>query len=296
MRRRLAYETWYYLHLYAYLAVLLAFAHQLAVGAQFTDNRAARVAWTGAHLAVAAFLLAFRVGAPLRLALRHRLRVAAVVREAPGVVSVYITGRHLASMHAQAGQFFRWRFLTRGRWWQAHPFSLSSAPNGRFLRLTVKASGDHTRGLTRLRPGVRVLAEGPYGAFTATLRRRRRVLLLAGGVGVAPLRALLETLPARPGEVDLVYRASSPEEVLFPHELTGIANARQAAVHWVLGPRAGRHPAGQLAAGRLRSLVPDLRFREVFVCGPPGMVDVARRELRRAGVPRRRIHAERFDL
>jgi predicted ferric reductase len=95
----------------------------------------------------------------------------------------------------------------------------------------VKASGDHTRVLARLRPGVRVLAEGPYGAFTATLRRRRRVLLLAGGVGVAPSRALLETLPARPGEVDLVYCASTPEEVLFPHELTGIANARQAAVH-----------------------------------------------------------------
>jgi len=296
VRRRLAYETWYYLHLYAYLAVLLAFAHQLAIGAQFTDNRAARVAWTGAHLAVAACLLGFRVGGPLRLALRHRLRVAAVTREAPGIVSVYVTGRDLASLRGEAGQFFRWRFLTHGRWWQAHPFSLSSAPNGRFLRLTVKASGDYTRGLGRLRPGVRVLAEGPYGAFTATLRRRRRVLLLAGGVGVAPLRALLETLPARPGDVDLIYRASTPDEVLFPRELTGIARARQVAVHYVVGPRAGRHPAGQLAAGRLRSLVPDLRSRDVFVCGPPGMVDTARRELRRAGVPRRRIHAERFDL
>jgi len=292
VRRRLAYETWYYLHLYAYLAVLLAFAHQLAVGAQFTGNRAARVAWTGAHLAVAACLLVFRVVGPLRLGLRHRLRVAAVRREAAGVVSVYITGRDLASLRAEAGQFFRWRFLTAGRWWQAHPFSLSTAPNGRFLRLTVRAAGDHSRGLGRLRPGVRVLAEGPYGAFTATLRRRRRVLLLAGGVGVAPLRALLETLPAGPGEVDLIYRASTPQDVVFPHELDGIARARGAAVHYMLGPRGGH----QLAAGRLRSLVPDVRWRDVFVCGPPGMVEMARRELRRAGVPRRHIHAERFDL
>ena len=292
LRRRLAYETWYYLHLYAYLAVLLAFAHQLAVGAQFTGNRAARVAWAGAHLGVAACLLVFRVGGPLRLALRHRLRVAAVTREAPGIVSVYITGRDLASLRAEAGQFFRWRFLTAGRWWQTHPYSLSTAPNGRFLRLTVRAAGDHSRGLGRLRPGARVLAEGPYGAFTATLRRRRRVLLLAGGVGVAPLRALLETLPARPGEVDLIYRASTPEDVVFPHELDGIALARGAGVHYVLGSRGGH----QLAAGKLRSLVPDVRSREVFVCGPPGMVDVARRELRRAGVPRRHIHTERFDL
>jgi len=221
VRRRLAYETWYYLHLYAYLAVLLAFAHQLAVGAQFTDDRIARVAWSGAHLAVAACLLTFRAGGPLRLALRHRMRVAAVRREAPGVVSVYVTGRDLESLRAEAGQFFRWRFLTAGRWWQTHPFSLSAAPNGRFLRLTVKASGDHSGGLGRLRPGVCVLAEGPYGAFTATSRRRRGVLLLAGGVGVAPLRALLEALPAGPGRVDLIYRASTPDEVLFPHELAG---------------------------------------------------------------------------
>jgi ferredoxin-NADP reductase len=296
VRRRLAYETWYYLHLYAYLAVLLAFAHQLAVGAQFTDDRIARVAWSGAHLAVAVCLLTFRVGGPLRLALRHRMRVAAVRREAPGVVSVYVTGRDLESLRAEAGQFFRWRFLTAGRWWQTHPFSLSAAPNGRFLRLTVKASGDHSGGLGRLRPGARVLAEGPCGAFTATSRRRRGVLLLAGGVGVAPLRALLEALPAGPGRVDLIYRASTPDEVLFPHELAGIARARRAIVHYLLGPRVGSHPAGQLAADRLRSLVPDLPGREVFICGPPGMVDVARRELHRAGVPRRRIHAERFDF
>jgi ferredoxin-NADP reductase len=262
VRRRLAYETWYYLHLYAYLAVLLT----------------------------------FRVGGPLRLAFRHRMRVAAVRRETPGVVSVYVTGRDLGRLRAEAGQFFRWRFLTAGRWWQTHPFSLSAAPNGRFLRLTVKASGDHSRGLGRLRPGVRVLAEGPYGAFTARLRRRRKALLLAGGVGVAPLRALLETLPAGRGEMDLIYRASSSGDVLFPHELDRIARARGAAVHYLLGPRVGAHPAGQLAADRLRSLVPDLARREAFLCGPPGFIDLARRELRRAGVPRRRIHAERFDF
>jgi predicted ferric reductase len=296
VRRRLAYETWYYLHLYAYLAVLLAFAHQLAVGAQFTDNRLARVAWTGMHITVALCLLAFRVGAPLRLALRHRLRVAAVRREAPGVVSVYVTGRNLTSLRAEAGQFFRWRFLTGGRWWQAHPFSLSAAPNERFLRLTVKAAGDHTGGLGRLRPGVRVLAEGPYGAFTAGLRRRRRVLLLAGGVGVAPLRALLETLPGAPGEVDLIYRVSSPDQALFSLELARLAQARRAIVHFLPGPRGDRHRPDPLDAGRLCSLVPDLPERDVFICGPSGMVDRARRELRRAGVPRRRIHAERFDL
>src|SRR5437762_1028493 len=91
-------------------------------------------------------------------------------------------------------------------WWHGHPFSLSSAPNGEWLRITVKALGDGTRSLQRLAVGTRVLVEGPYGVLTGARRRRRRILLIAGGIGIAPLRALVESLPAAPGEMTLLYR------------------------------------------------------------------------------------------
>src|SRR5205814_7474742 len=58
-----------------------------------------------------------------------------VVTEAPGVVSIRIAGRNLDRLQAQPGQFFQWRFLNR--WWTAHPFSLSEAPDGRSFRITV---------------------------------------------------------------------------------------------------------------------------------------------------------------
>jgi predicted ferric reductase len=296
VRRRVRYEVWHFTHLYAYLAGALAFTHQIAVGADFT-NPIARVGWTAAHLLVAACVIRFRLWRPLALAVRHRLRVYEVALESDRVVSIYVTGRRLDRLGAEAGQFFRWRFLGRGMWWQAHPFSLSAAPAPNMLRLTVKVVGDHTRSLQRLRSGVRVVAEGPYGAVTGLQRTRRRVILIAGGIGITPMRALLEGLPAGPGDITLVFRGDQHGARVFAEELEGLAARRGALVHYVLGPRAKCCPRHDpLSERRLRELVPDVANRDAYLCGPPGMMASAQRALRLAGVPRRRIHAERFDM
>jgi predicted ferric reductase len=296
VRRRLRYEVWHFTHLYAYLAGGLAFTHQIVVGADF-KLQAARVAWTALHVFVAACVLRFRVCRPLMLSVRHGLRVHEVVRESDRVVSVYVRGRGLERLGARAGQFFRCRFLTRGMWWQAHPFSLSAAPTPRMLRLTVKVVGDHTRALQRLRPGVRVIAEGPYGALTSGQRTRRRVLLIAGGIGITPMRALMEAMPGGPGDITLIFRGDLAGARVFGQELESLAWTREALVHYVLGPRAKCCPRHDpLSARRLRELVPDVADRDAYLCGPPGMMSGAQRALRQAGVPRRRIHAERFDM
>jgi len=190
-RRRLAYETWYYLHFYTYLAVALAFSHQFATGAEFMDNLAARVLWGGLYAGVAAAIAWYRFVTPVRQAFRHRMRVLAVYPEGPDIVSVVVGGRHLDELGAESGQFFRWRFLCRGLWWASSPYSLSAGPRADHLRITVKAFGDHSRALAGVQPGTRVFAEGPYGAVTAAARRRRKVLLIGGGIGITPLRALL---------------------------------------------------------------------------------------------------------
>lgn len=292
-RRRMRYETWHYLHFYTYLAVALAFAHQFATGAEFVDNLAARVWWSAMYVIVAVLLIWYRFLAPVRATLRHRLRVANIRREAPGVVSVYVTGSRLHELRAEPGQFFRWRFLTRDLWWTANPYSLSAPVNNRFLRITVKDLGEHSRSLARLRRGTRVVAEGPYGAFTAHRRTRRKVLLLGGGVGITPLRTLFETLPADPGDLTLIYRSSHPVDIVFRRELDAIAADRAARVHYVIGQRSAlRHDP--LGAARLLALVPDLREHDVYLCGPTGMTEAVLAALRSAGVRRRHIHDESF--
>jgi predicted ferric reductase len=288
-RRRLRYETWYYLHFYTYLAIALAFSHQFANGASFIHSLAARFWWSVLYLTVAGLVLWYRVAVPLRAFVRHGFRVLGVRDEAPGVISVYIAGERLDELAAEPGQFFRWRFLTRSLWWSSHPYSLSAAPGGDRMRITVKDQGDHSQSLRALRPGTRVIAEGPYGAFTASVAGPDGAVLLAGGVGITPLRAIFATLA---GPVTLIYRASSWQDVVFKDELDAIARSRGGTVHYLIGSRAECPLTGELLA----RLVPGLRGRDVYVCGPPGMVSAAVGALRAAGVPRRRVRFESFEF
>ncbi|MFI5797847.1 ferric reductase-like transmembrane domain-containing protein [Streptomyces sp. NPDC051677] len=291
VRRRISHEFWYYVHLLTYAAVFLAFGHQLALGSDFVGSRPAQAAWYVLYLGVAALVVWFRILAPVRLNLRHRLRVDSVHREAPGVYSVVVRGRRLDEMGARPGQFLRWRFLTEGMRWTSTPYSLSAPPRPDLLRITVKALGDHSAAVGLLRPGTRVWAEGPYGALTADRRSSHKSLLIAGGVGVTPLRALFETLP---GDVTLLYRARTAEDLALGGELEAVAQWRGAKVLYALNGPHGRRP--DLTAAALREAVPDLDIHDVYLCGPHGFAQDLYRALRAAGVPDHRIHHESFEL
>lgn len=288
-RRRLAYETWHFIHLYTYAAVVLAFTHQIAAGTTFTTSSVATAYWYVLWGVALASVFAGRLLLPLWRNRRHQLRVSAVVPESDNVVSVYITGRDLDRLPASAGQFFLWRFLTRDRWWQANPFSLSAAPDGTRLRLTAKAAGDGTAALRHVKVGTRVFAEGPYGAFTTLHRTRPDALLIAGGVGVTPIRALLEELH---GHAVVIYRVAADRDAVLYEELRDLARVKGAELHLITGPAT----PDRLAPNELASLVPDLADRDVYVCGPPGMTTAVLRTLRELRVPKQQIHFERFSL
>ncbi len=293
-RKRLAYETWHFIHLYTYAAVFLAFSHQIALGQSFVRNDIGKTYWWTLWIGAGVAVLAGRVVLPLTRNLRHQLKVTAVVSESSTVVSVYMSGKHLDRMPARAGQFFLWRFLTKDRWWQANPFSLSAAPDGRSLRLTAKAVGESSAGLRSLKVGTRVFAEGPYGAFTTIHQQRPDALLVAGGVGITPIRALLEDIT---GHVVVLYRVRTETDAVLLPELVGLARARGAVVHVLSGPDQATGPRGAiLGAANLHMMVPDVHERDVFVCGPPGMTSAVLRSLRELRVPGRQVHAERFSL
>ncbi|MFE3600512.1 ferric reductase-like transmembrane domain-containing protein [Streptomyces sp. NPDC059096] len=294
VRRKVRYETWYYLHLLTYVAVYLTFWHQLATGAEFVGNPTARTVWYVLYAAAGALLFWYRVLTPVRLNLRHRMRVDSTVYEAPGVVSVLITGRRLHRIGAQPGQFFRWRFLTDGLRWSSNPYSLSAPPRPDLLRITVKANGEHSEALARLEPGTRIWAEGPYGALTAGRRSQEKVLMIAGGAGITPMRALFETLPGEPGDLTLLYRASKTEDLALWSELRQIASARGARLLYAVNGPDGVRP--EITPQRLRELLPDIDDHDVYMCGPAGLARQSYEALREAGVPARRIHHESFEM
>ena len=241
-RRRLSYETWYYLHLTTYLAIALGFSHQIVNGADLVEEPA-RALWSLYYVGTFAILIWFRLVVPYLKDRKHQLRVDSVRREGPGVVSVVLTGKHLEDMQAEAGQFFRLQFQTRKLCWAANPYSLSAAPHPKYLRFTVKEFGEHSAAVASLRRGTKVRAEGPYGSFTADRVRSRKVLLLAGGVGITPIRALFETLPVDRGDLTLLYRASRPEDVIFqPRTRADRGVPRRAAAVPGRPARAGPRP------------------------------------------------------
>lgn len=293
VRARIPYEAWYAVHLTAYAGIALAWVHQVPTGNEFLTNPAASAYWTALYIGTFVIVIMFRLLQPIFRAFWHRMRVAEVTVEGPSVVSLRVTGLRLNRLDVQAGQFFLWRFLSPGRWWEAHPFSLSEAPHGDSLRITVKASGDFTHKLADIRPGSMVVAEGPFGVFTDAVRRRDSVALIAGGIGITPIRALAEEME---GDLVVVYRALREEDVVFRMELDRLARERDIIVHFVIGHHAAPDGARILSPDHLRELIPDIVERDIYICGPPGMARFIERNVRAAKVPRRHIHIERFAL
>jgi ferredoxin-NADP reductase len=212
------------------------------------------------------------------------------------VVSVIVRGNDFTVLHAQPGQYFRLRFMTRDGWWHTHPYSLSAEPRRDYLRFTIKALGDGSRFAARVRPGTRVWMSGPYGAITAEKAGGRKVLLLAGGIGVTPLRALAERLTRRSGraEVTMLYRANNAADLVLRPELEALAAKGGMRLSVLLGPPGDQ--SDPLVGTRLRSLLPDVAEREVFVCGPPAFVTAACDALRRCRLPDAQVHAEKFAV
>ncbi len=291
-RRRLRYETWHGLHLLLYVALGLAFVHQLIETTTFASSAFAMAYWWVLWLGAFGALVVGRLVIPLWRNAHHQFRVAAVVPEARDVVSVYVTGRDLGRLRARAGQFFIWRFPGHNHWWLANPFSLSAAPNNQTLRLTARAVGETSAGLRNVPVGSRVFLEGPYGAFTSLHRSRPGAVLIAGGVGITPVRALLEEYGT--GHFVVLYRVRSEQDAVLLNEVRQLTAARGGRLHLLAGRTQGGmrpfEPAG------LRSLVPDIVERDVYVCGPPAMTDAVLASLRALRVPNQQVHAEKFSM
>lgn len=289
IRVRLRRETWWALHLGMYLALALAFAHVIALGPSFVRHPVTQLVWSVVWAASAGLVLTYRVGLPAYRTLYHRLTVADIRPEAPGVVSVILHGRHLDRLAICGGQFFEWRFLTRGMWWQAHPFSISARPRGSYLRITVKCVGDLTCALADLPVGTRVAVEGPYGAFTARALRFGRAALIAGGIGVTAVRSLLEDLPKESRPV-VILRASSTDELILRDEVADLVWARGGTLHEVIGSR------DDVPVQDLVRLIGNVRRRDIFVAGSEGFVSRVVQHLERLGAPSHAVHAEVYAL
>jgi len=292
-RAKYSYETWWILHVLTYVAVASAFMHQIQNGQMFIEHPLNRAFWIGLYVLMAFSVVWCRLLMPVVRSLRHGLRVERVVEESPGVYSVIMKGRNLAKLGAEGGQFFEWRFLTRGHFLVAHPYSLSAAPTANYIRITVKGLGDHSRSLAQMPAGTRVVLEGPYGVFRAGQARKKRVVLIGGGIGVTPVRALLDEFK-NSVQIDFIYRTSREEDLALKGELDQIAaqSGGLTRVHYMVGSRR-EHP---MDAAHLLSVVPGVRQSDIYICGPKPLVAAVVDAARELGMSADQVHHEEFEF
>jgi predicted ferric reductase len=306
VRRRFPYEFWYVVHLLTYAAVGTALPHQFSVGGLFAEGTWQRWYWLAICVATGAALLYFRIVQPVAATTRHKLTVSRVTMAAPGVVNIEMTGLYLDRLAGNGGRFFIWRFLAPGLWWHPHPFSLSAEPlaagpgRGPTLRITVRNLGRGSAQLARLKPGTKVAVEGPYGLFSTEARTRSKVVLIGAGIGITPLRALLESTPFAPGDATVLLRGHSEQELYLGSEILELCGQRGAELFHLTGSRARWDnswlPEDAVRAGyTIAAYAPDIADSDVYICGPTSWARSVIADAEAAGVGPEQIHHERFD-
>lgn len=304
VRSKLRYESWYFVHLLVYGAMGTSFWHQIAVGPDLLASQLFYWYWISLYAVVLSAHIVFRFARPLYLAHKHQFKVDRIVRENYNTVSVYISARRLAEFDIHPGQFMILRFLDKKRWWQAHPFSLSRLPpaisagrDGQQLRITVKELGDFTRGVGELQTGTTILIDGPYGVFTEWVSVSPKALFIAGGIGITPVRSLMEQMLAAGKSVMLLYANKTKADIVFGQELGLLEERYNGTVVDVLSDElAWTGEKGFIDAEKIQRLVPDVIERDVYVCGPPPMMAAVLTVLEKIGVPTGQIHYEKFEL
>ncbi|OHA40631.1 MAG: hypothetical protein A3G59_02135 [Candidatus Taylorbacteria bacterium RIFCSPLOWO2_12_FULL_47_20] len=295
--RRLKYETWYLVHLAVYLAAFASFWHQIANGTDLLSSRFFYVYWIALYAIVFVSHLFFRFVRPVHVSLKHKFVIAEIRRENYNTVSIYIGGRDLSSFRIKPGQFMIFRFLKRGFWWQAHPFSLSKMPDGQTLRITVKELGDFTRKISKLEVGTKIYIDGPYGIFTDFFGLNRPILFIAGGIGITPIRSLMEEMLRQGKNVVLLYGNKTAQDIIFRKELEELsAKYGSRIIHVLSEDKNFEGEIGRIDQEKISKLVPDFREREVYLCGPTAMMDSVQKGLAMLGVSKSKIHFEKFSL
>jgi predicted ferric reductase len=217
-------------------------------------------------------------------------------KESGDAISVYITGRNLMNFQVKPGQFLIFRFLNKTYWWQHHPFSASYIPKNNMLRITVKNSGDFTGDINSMKKGTPVMIDGPYGTFTIPQSNLKKYVFIAGGIGITPIRSLIEQT-APDNDIVVLYTSKTPTEFSLQKELDELANIYHFPITYIVTQDdTYKGEKGRIDDEKIKRLVPDYMKREVYLCGPVAMMEGIKKVLISIGVEKGRIHYEKFSL
>jgi predicted ferric reductase len=290
VRKRMRYEWWYATHLFIYLAILLTFGHQVKVGADLLSIKWFQYFWINMYAWVFGLLAWYRFLQPIFYMYWYDLRLAKIVPEAEGINSYYISGKNLENLKYKSGQYVTWRFAQWPTILQAHPFSISSQHGSEHIRFSAKQLGDYSGGLINLKIGTRVVFDGPRGAFHSENVTTNNIIMVAGGIGIAPFMGIIPTLLEMKKQVTLVYCSKTISSTAFLSELD-LLKDRGLVVSMQISDQGAKHPD----ANTLRDLGAN-KMTTIMVCGPDGLGKAMIDAGKDLGLPKSQILSERFVM
>ncbi len=292
--KKLRYEYWYGIHLITYIAIIISFGHQTELGGDL-QTTFAHIFWTALYAISALVYIWFRFVQPIKKYAVHRFFVDKIIFETENVYSIFITGTHMERFSYIPGQFVIARFLERGVWYEAHPFSISSGSGKGDIRLTIKESGDYTKKLSHhIHSGTKVFIDGPHGIFGNEIKKEEKILCIAGGIGITPIRSMVE-LVGDHKDIKVLASFRTHHDVIFEREISEIIKPEN--VHIVYtheSPYEGH--VKTITHSTILDYCPDIRERSVYLCGPVSFMNTMRAILKTQGVSEEKIHYEQFSL
>jgi ferredoxin-NADP reductase len=170
-------------------------------------------------------------------------------------------------------------------------------PHDNRLRVTIRHVGDYTTAIASLQPGKRVLVSGPYGRFTREIAHFDKRLFVAGGVGITPIRSLIEEALAEKRGCVLIYGNRAPNDVVFKQELAALTEKGLKIIDvFSEAPKSYHGEIGYVDAERIKRLSPDYAERDIYLCGPPPMMLGIIDGMSEGGEAPPNLHYERFAL
>jgi 3-phenylpropionate/trans-cinnamate dioxygenase ferredoxin reductase subunit len=261
------------------------------------------VLWTAYTVFWILLLFYVRLFKPLLL-LRKPYQVSQVTGEHGNAWTLEIKPVGHAGMRFQPGQF-AWLTFGRSPFSETeHPFSFSSnAEHSDSTTFTIKELGDFTRTVKDLPVGQRIYVDGLFGIMsTDQYPDAKSFVLIAGGIGIAPMMSMLRTAAERGDtrSLKLFYAIDNWEDATFREEIEELTHELKLEVVYVLRnpPEMWKGESGYITKEILERYLPQARDDsfEVFICGPEPLMNSVEQALVQMGVFIGSIHAERFDL
>jgi predicted ferric reductase len=293
---KIPYHVWLFTHRFLGYAFFLAGLHVIILSSNASSSNALRLyVLVMSVLGILAFIYRSLVGKILIR--KYKYSVVDVAIEAGNVTHITMAASDLP-MSYKPGQFVFIRFPElgpRGLNKEWHPFSISSSPKDKFLRLSIKGLGDYTNKLlTEIQPGTVAEVEGAYGKFTYTNYKNKNQVWVAGGIGITPFLSMVKSLPDTDYKIDLYYCVRSESELLDWDKLSEVAALKQG--DFKVHPYVAEKQQGNLTADIIEQTSGNLKGKDIFICGPPPMMSALRKQLKAKLIPGTSIHTEEFGM